>query len=248
MKVLAVANQKGGVGKTTTAVTLAEGLARLPHPRSVLLVDLDPQGQCAIALGQESANNVFRWLIDDALLHEVIISSDLRPLHLLPGGKRTATAVMVLMADGELLPVVKRRLERRSANCYDFAILDTAPTLGGLQEAALFASDGVIIPSACDSASLDGVSNLVKTLQAVQGRGGKACIWGILPTFYDNTRESEANLQSLREKFGELVLPPIHRAVVIREAWAVGESIWTYAPDSRAAQEYAALVWEVDRR
>lgn len=245
MKILAIANQKGGVGKTTTAVTLAEGLARLPHPRSVLLIDLDPQGQAAHALGLEPGRNVYRWLVDDAPLSEVVVPTHQVGLDLLPGGKRTAAAATVLAGEGSLLKAIAGRLTTRQAGGrYDWIILDTPPGVGGMQEAALYASDFVLITTACDVASLDGVFEIVKTLRVINaGLGGQARIVGILPTFHDCTNESLTNLVTLRTgALGGLVLPPIRRRVAFREAWAVGQTIWGYAPDSDGAEDYAALV------
>ncbi len=240
-RVIAIANQKGGVGKTTTAVNLAEGLAR--RKRRVLLVDLDGQGHCTNLLGLDPTHGVYRWLVDDLPLKDVTTLTGYAGLDLLPGSKRTTVAVQVLANDGATMTAVKDRLKGAP---YDVVILDTPPGAGGLQEAALYAADLVIIPAASDVASLVGVADVIKTLTAINERGGKARVLGVLPTFFDATNESERNRADLEKHFPGLVLDPIRRRVVFRESWAVGQSIWSYDPKGDGAKDYAALVWKVE--
>jgi chromosome partitioning protein len=239
MITIAIANQKGGVGKTTTAVTLAEGLARRKH--RTLLLDLDAQAHCAIALGMEPSHSVYKWLLDDATLADLVIPTSCQGLDLLPGSKRTLSAVRTLSDEGGMLSAIKDRLKRAR---YDYVVLDNPPGAGGLQEAALFAADLVVIPA--DSASLTGVADLVRTLAAINDRGGKARLLGILPTFFDATTESKTNLATLQARFPDLVLDPIRRRVALRECWAVGQTIWEYEPGGAAAKDYAALVFKVE--
>jgi chromosome partitioning protein len=128
----------------------------------------------------------------------------------------------------------------------DFVILDTAPSVGRLQEMALWMADLVVIPSAVDFLSSAGIADLVGELAQLQAEGWKGSLLGVLPTFYDEvTNESKTNLTELQEAFGELVLPPIHRATALRECTAEGKTIFEFAPKSRAAEEYSALVWSV---
>ena len=134
--------------------------------------------------------------------------------------------------------------ERVNGDRLHYLVLDTAPSAGGLQENALFAADVLIIPSAVDHLSLEGVAEILRTLSAL--RRPSPPLVRILPTFYDEvTRESKANLGRLREAFGEGVLEPVHRAAVLRECPAVGATIFEHGPESRAAREYAAVVWGV---
>ena len=251
--IVAVANQKGGVGKTTTAVTLAHGLAI--QGKEVLLLDLDPQGQCASALGLVQEPGVFNLLVGDQTLPDVTRSTGRPHLTLIPGNKRTATAQLVLNAEGFEINIIRdalRSVLRHSSGQalqgkLDFVVIDTAPSVGGLQEAALFAADLVIIPTAVDYLATEGVVKVMETIEALTEKHAWAgSVLGILPTFYDDvTRESRQTLEDLRCTFGDVILSPIHRATILRECGAEGKTIWEMAADSRPAKEYADLIWRV---
>lgn len=243
---IAIANQKGGVGKTTTAVTLAHGLAKRDY--RILLVDLDPQGQCATFLGLQQRSNLFDLLVSDYPLRDVTRSTDIpdheRPnLSIVPGNRRTATAEIVLTAEGVKLRRLAEALEDVDA---DFIIFDTSPSVGFLQESALYAADWLLVPTATDYPASEGLAGVLETLRSSQDQGAKCQLLGVLPTMYDEvTRESSAALEQLKESLGEAVLEPIHRATVLRECAAEGITIFEKSPGSRAAREYKALVNEV---
>ena len=241
--VVTVSNRKGGVGKTTTTVTLGHGLAL--KGKSVLLVDVDPQGHVAPALGLEQEPGLFDLLVARASLRNVTRQS--RPgLWIVPGNPRTATAQTVLLSEGADCDALAKVIHGRASSGPDYVILDTAPSVGRLQEMALWMADLVVIPSAVDFLSSAGIADLVEGLRSLRGMGWKGAILGVLPTFYDEvTRESQANLDELKETFQDLVIPPIHRATVLRECTAEGKTVFELAPKSRAAKEYAALVWSV---
>jgi chromosome partitioning protein len=243
---ITVANQKGGVGKTTTAVNVGHGLALLGN--EVLICDLDPQGQCASFLGMPRESGIFNLLVAGQPLSQVMRRANnhehQRPnLMLIPGDKRTATANLVLMAEGFHLDVLAKAMEGIHPA---FVIFDTSPSVGTFQEAALFASDYLLIPCETDYPSTEGVAGVMATLNTVQELGGHCKLLGVLPTMYDDvTRESKATLANLKEHFGDAALAVIHRATVLRECAAQGITIWERDPRSRAAQEYNSLVWKV---
>jgi chromosome partitioning protein len=244
--VLTIGNQKGGVGKTTTATTLAHGLALRGH--QVLLVDADPQGQCASFLGLSQESGLFDLLVSHRPLPEVARPADSddhrRPnLSIIPGDKRTATAQIVLTTEGLNLEALATALQ---SSQHDYIIFDTSPSVGMFQESALYASDFLISPVATDFPSAEGLAGLLATLKAVNARGGRCELLAALPTMFDDvTRESAATLDQLKARLGSAVWPPIHRATVLRECAAEGATVWELAPKSRAAEEYAEVVFRV---
>ena len=244
--IITIANQKGGVGKTTTAVTVAHGLALKNH--NVLIVDLDPQGQCAPHLGMAQEGGVFNLLANNPRppLRDVVRTTGRRGLYLLPGNKRTATAQTILVVEGYDRTTLARIFAEPQFNSgrLHYIVLDTAPSVGGIQEMALYAADLIIIPTALDYLGLQGVAKILSTLKALNRP--RPPVVRVLPTFYDEvTKESHRNLRLLRERFPQIVLAPIHRAVAIRECPPMGMTIFEHKPQSRAAGEYARVVWEV---
>jgi chromosome partitioning protein len=240
---ITIANQKGGVGKTTTAVTLAHGLVL--QGKRVLLTDLDPQGQCASILGLKQEPGAFNLLVADQSPSQIIRSTDRQELFVILGDKKTATAQTVLSVQRSPISSVRDKLVTPSQKeDIDYIVIDTSPSVGELQEQALWAAEGVLIPCAVDYLASDGVFNIANTLKRIheqfEWNGG---IIGILPTFYDDvTRESKATLNDLKDRFNHLLLDPIHRATILRECAVEGKTIFELAPKSRAAAQYHQLV------
>lgn len=240
---ITIANQKGGVGKTTTAVTLAHGLVR--KGKRVLLVDLDPQGQCATILGLKPEPGAFNLLVSEQPLGQVIRATDRMNLFVVLGDRKTAVAQTVLNVQRSPISFAQSKIVVPAAkDNIDYVVLDTSPSVGELQEQALWAADGALIPCAVDYLASDGVFNIAITLKRIHDElNWKGKILGILPTFYDSvTRESKATLQDLQKRFGSLLLPPIHRATILRECAVEGKTIFELDPSSRAAEQYDQLV------
>ena len=238
-KTYCISNQKGGVGKTTTAVNIADSLAR--GGKRTLVVDLDPQGQCSTALGIDSENCVFNLMVTGSSPSQWVRKTEREGLDIIPGNRSTATAQIVLNAENRPITAVQNALKPLYKE-YDYIIFDTAPSVGGLQERAIWASNLVLLPTATEYLSSDGLMQILEMLKLLTEKGWKGKLAGILPTFYDSqTKESKATLEGLIENFGDSVLSPIHRATVLRECAAEGMTIFEKSPNSRAAKEYAAL-------
>ena len=246
--IIAIANQKGGVGKTTTAVSLAHGLAR--RGKKVLLVDFDPQGQAARALHLPPSSGVYSLLTMDTSVNEAayiqgkIIGTLRENFWLLSGNKQTADAQVMINSQDKPISWVQETLERFCTGQYHHLILDTAPSLGGVQERVLWASDLVIVPSPAEALCSDGIRQAIETMKRLSiEKNWQGGLFGVLPTlFMENLKEHRLNLDSLHTTLGDLVLPPIHRAVVLAECPAFGQTIFERDPDCRAAQEYIRLV------
>lgn len=246
-KIITIANQKGGVAKTTTAINLAHGLAM--KGKRTLLIDLDPQGQVAKFIGVESSAGVYVLLMNEAESQEAVtyLRSQVKPsgrdnLWVIPGNKKT------ILAQNEIsqTPIdhVRRALAIFTGRVLDYVILDTSPSVGGLQERAIWASDLLIIPTAPEYAALDGVTQLFRDAMVLQKeKGWQGSLLGVLPTLYDEqTRMSRESMDSLHTTFGTRLLPPIHRATVLRDCTAEGLTVFEKDASCRAAEEYNTLV------
>jgi chromosome partitioning protein len=251
MITLAIANQKGGVGKTTTAVNLAAALAR--SYKRVLLIDMDPQGNATTGSSQDKASlerSILEVLMKEVEVEDAIIKRGRDQYDLLPAnGELTAAEVELL---NELMR--EQRLKHalmRVADEYDFAIIDCPPSLNMLTLNALVAADGVIIPVQCEFYALEGLSALLKTIRKVaQVANPRLHIAGILMTMYDSrtTLTGDVNRQ-LIQHFGDLVYKTsIPRNVRLAEAPSHGVSILEYDKDSKGAIAYMGLAAELMRR
>ena len=249
MTVLVVSNQKGGVGKTTTAISL--GAAMVDRGERVLIVDLDPQANATSGLGvsKERANGIYGVLLRERALAEAIVPTDLPGLHLIPSGPDMAGAEV------ELVPLMAReyrlREALRSAVHYDTVIVDCPPSLGLLTVNALAAGDGVVVPVQCEYYALEGLAQLLNTIEAVRARlNEKLEVLAIVLTMEDRrNRLSMQVVDEVRKHFPKLVASTrIPRTVRLAEAPSHGKPISVYDPHSNAAKAYAELARELMTR
>jgi chromosome partitioning protein len=250
MRTIAIANQKGGCGKTTTAVNLAAALAE--KGTRVLIVDLDPQAHATLGFGcdPETLNKtIYHSLINPQLpISRVIIGTNVERLELAPSN------VLLSGAELELSGVAGRHLVlgeqfRTVSGEYDVCVIDCPPSLGLLTLNALVASTDVIVPVQVSYYAMEGLKQLLETANIIRINFHPCCvrILGLLLTFVDNrTILSRQIEQQMRDYFGDLVFETvIHRTVRLAEAPSAGESVLTYAPESKGAAEYTALAEEV---
>ncbi len=231
--IITIANRKGGVGKTTTAVTLADGLARMN--KRVLLLDLDSQGHAALCLGLERGDGLIRWLVEGEELETVAINARNQLLLLTSGGNTSAVEAYLAKQRNGLRFLHKSLRKLRDL---DVIILDTPTAAGNLQRAAIATSDLLLIPTIMECLSLEGMRATLEELAGIRQYQPKAAIFGIriLPTQYERSLQAQKrNFRQLAEQYGNILLPPIPRDARLREGQAIGRTLWETAPDSPAA-------------
>jgi chromosome partitioning protein len=247
-KIIAVANQKGGVGKTTTAVNLAAGLA--VEEKKVLLVDADPQGNATSGSGIQrivSRKTLYNVLLLNEPITNVILPTELPLLWVLPADKNLAGAEIELV-DAEGREYKLKGLLAQIRKNYDYIIIDCPPSLGLLTINGLTAADSLLVPIQCEYFALEGVTELFDTLARLRrGLNPQLIIEGLLLTMYDErTNLSAAVAQDLRDFYGTQVLRTvIPRNVRLAEAPSYGKPIILYDIRSRGAESYIQLAKEI---
>jgi chromosome partitioning protein len=250
MRTIAITNQKGGCGKTTTAVNLSAALARKGY--SVLLIDLDPQGHATLGLGcdPETVDKTIYDVITnpEVLMSEVVLETNIRGLRLVPSNILLSGAEVELASLTGREYVLSRRLDCIGSN-YDICIIDCSPSLGLLTLNALVASDEVIIPVQAHYYALEGFKQALETINIVKEHFNSCLkIRGILLTFVESRTILSRQIQEqMKEFFDSLMFSTvIHRTIKLAEAPSAGEPILTYAPQSQGAVEYEVLAEEVN--
>ena len=237
-----VANSKGGVGKTTTSVTVAHALTYLGQ--RVLLVDLDAQGHVALSLGIKRTPDVYD-LLSKGVLNVRGTGRD--RLYLVSSDGSTADAANSFAGKLFSLFYLRKSLEPARAE-FDAIIIDTPPGVTPLTAAALMAATHVLIPVACDELSLDGLTEYTGALAEAQGAGASCVLGWVFPTLYDRvTNATHSAYVRVLEMYPDLTVAPIPRQTAMRDAAEQHQTIWEFAPKSRVACAYGNLVKKMAR-
>ncbi len=250
MKITVIANAKGGCGKTTTAVTLATGLAGMN--RKVLLMDLDSQpGSATKFLGLDRVPGLYRLLVSQLPLKDCLTSVEQYPLLRVVASNEETLEVNTILASRGLRPAspvtptesLRQALAPLEKDNSVHVILDTAPSVSHLQVAALGIADYLLVPTTPEYASEIGVGQIAELVGELRKHGGSLRLIGVLPTMIDRrTNEHKRTMDELEEVFGDLLYPEIGRTIKLGETPRYGIPIWDHAPDSQGARDCARVL------
>jgi chromosome partitioning protein len=244
MRKIAVINQKGGVGKTTTTVNLGAGLAR--QGKKVLIIDLDPQANISTSLHTESLKSMHDFLIEGAELDECITRLG-KDLDILKSKSNLTKAEMIMVGEASRETILKRKFEQIKG--YDYVLIDCPPSMGLLSQNALLYAEEAIIPASCDVLGIDALKKMISNIQNLNSVfDANIRITKIIPTMYDRRNKiCVKTLAEMQNLFYELVSDPIRVNSKLKEAPAAKKSIFAYDKSSRGAEDYGKLVKSVIR-
>mgnify|MGYP002515308363 CR=1 FL=1 len=250
-KVIAIANQKGGVGKTTTAINLATCLGQI-YNKKILIVDLDPQGNCSKGIGIDSSvlkNTVYSFISTDLPFEKVVRKTNVKNVKLLPANLDLAGVESKILSSGKStdFSLLKRKLDLIKDR-FDFVLIDCPPSLSFLSLNALTASDLVLIPVQCEYFALEAVAQILSAINNIRmSTNNKLDILGFLLTMYDQrsklaTEVASEVISTFKEKTFKTIIP---RNITIAESQALGQPINIYKPQAKGALAYKTLAKEV---
>ncbi len=242
-KTICVANQKGGVGKTTSTLNLASGLAKAG--KLVLVVDMDPQCNATTGLGHDPSDE--HPLVQEQALRHGLLDTCIDDLKLLPGSRSFRDVDLLATSESNQANRLMEHLQHDTGK-FDYVFIDCPPSLGNLTQKALACSDEVMMPIQCEYFAMEGLTQMIEVIREVmKDRDGRLQFGGILLTMYDDSLELTHEVdQEVREFFGEIVFETvIPRDVAVAEAPSYGRSVIDYAPRSRGARAYIELCMEV---
>lgn len=242
MRKIVIINQKGGVGKTTTVVNLASGLAR--EGKKVLLIDLDPQGNVSTCLDVKSKKDIYDIMMEDIEPADAITEAS-ENLDVITSKETLTKAEMILVGEPSRETIMRRKLDKVKG--YDFVFIDCAPSLGLLNQNAILYADEIFIPASTDVLALTGLRNMIKAIEKINSVfKHKAKVTKIIPTLYDQRNKiCKDVLKSMRSEWDGLLAEPIRVNSKLKESPGSGKSIFGYDASSRGAKDYKVLVDDV---